>query len=513
MSQIGATVAERLARSPFTKANRVQSPAGLPDFRKWESCRTMPLVGVFSRGEKGWKDPMLGSFRSSLYDADEWSLTEAVESKPQVVIHDRLMSDAAFATAPIKTEHSYSYPMPDSPCSLVGKLEDSDDDDDDDDDDSECSSNLHHRPPVTLSVGAPLIWGAGGSGFESRVSEWSLSDIGEEVVFQGLFQGMGCPSCINQPTTSRDMEIPRVQCPIAVLQSRCELLDRCPSRLPGNTIKAPIRIITGGDVHISQIKQSCRVTPWGEPYNQAQENNTILLSTGFKAELKAPDFLALFCTFEAEMRRLDKGDTATHIKCAIATKRKALNCRVASSSHCVYGRDNDFAPSTLVVCVRARESGCLNFTERKGETARIIALAMTYERGILTVDVYDYRVMARARGCYHQPWTRLPLSPWRPGDGALFCSSVAHFSVEVFFGGVINGRLGARLKNKSTVPSHVCSEPGEDGLICHLKQGLNDYAIWFGVVISSSDYDTEIFSLKAQKNKTASVKTALFAYA
>ncbi|KAJ8895370.1 hypothetical protein PR048_000702 [Dryococelus australis] len=44
----GATVAERLACSPPTKANRVQSPAGSPDFRKWESCRTMPLVGGFS---------------------------------------------------------------------------------------------------------------------------------------------------------------------------------------------------------------------------------------------------------------------------------------------------------------------------------------------------------------------------------------------------------------------------------------------------------------------------------
>ncbi|KAJ8891054.1 hypothetical protein PR048_010563 [Dryococelus australis] len=41
---IGATVAERLARSPPTKANRAQSPAGSPDFRKWESGRAMPLV-------------------------------------------------------------------------------------------------------------------------------------------------------------------------------------------------------------------------------------------------------------------------------------------------------------------------------------------------------------------------------------------------------------------------------------------------------------------------------------
>ncbi|KAJ8865769.1 hypothetical protein PR048_033291 [Dryococelus australis] len=47
---IGATVAERLARSPPTKANWVQCPAGSPDFRKLESCRTMPLVGGSSRG-------------------------------------------------------------------------------------------------------------------------------------------------------------------------------------------------------------------------------------------------------------------------------------------------------------------------------------------------------------------------------------------------------------------------------------------------------------------------------
>ncbi|KAJ8891468.1 hypothetical protein PR048_003996 [Dryococelus australis] len=39
--EIGATVAERLARSPPTKAIRVQCPAGSPDIRKWELCRTI----------------------------------------------------------------------------------------------------------------------------------------------------------------------------------------------------------------------------------------------------------------------------------------------------------------------------------------------------------------------------------------------------------------------------------------------------------------------------------------
>ncbi|KAJ8886045.1 hypothetical protein PR048_012251 [Dryococelus australis] len=58
--RLGATVAERLARSPPIKANRAQSPAGLPDFRKWESCRTMTLVCRFSRGSPASPAP---SFR------------------------------------------------------------------------------------------------------------------------------------------------------------------------------------------------------------------------------------------------------------------------------------------------------------------------------------------------------------------------------------------------------------------------------------------------------------------
>ncbi|KAJ8867485.1 hypothetical protein PR048_031287 [Dryococelus australis] len=48
-SATGAAVAERLARSPPTKVNRAPSLEGSRDFRKWESCRTMPLVGGFFR--------------------------------------------------------------------------------------------------------------------------------------------------------------------------------------------------------------------------------------------------------------------------------------------------------------------------------------------------------------------------------------------------------------------------------------------------------------------------------
>ncbi|KAJ8884295.1 hypothetical protein PR048_016152 [Dryococelus australis] len=43
-------VTEWLACSPPTKVNQAQYLAGSPDFRKWESCRTMSLVGGFSWG-------------------------------------------------------------------------------------------------------------------------------------------------------------------------------------------------------------------------------------------------------------------------------------------------------------------------------------------------------------------------------------------------------------------------------------------------------------------------------
>ncbi|KAJ8883947.1 hypothetical protein PR048_015803 [Dryococelus australis] len=49
-----------------TKVNQAQSPNGsLPDFRKWESCLTMPLVGVFSRGSLVF--PAIAFRRCSLF--------------------------------------------------------------------------------------------------------------------------------------------------------------------------------------------------------------------------------------------------------------------------------------------------------------------------------------------------------------------------------------------------------------------------------------------------------------
>ncbi|KAJ8891869.1 hypothetical protein PR048_004424 [Dryococelus australis] len=81
MIRNGTTVAERQ-----TRANRVQSPAGSPDFRKWESCRTMPLVGGFSRVSP--VSPLLHS-GAAPYSLHSPSSTQdlAVKSRLNLFIH------------------------------------------------------------------------------------------------------------------------------------------------------------------------------------------------------------------------------------------------------------------------------------------------------------------------------------------------------------------------------------------------------------------------------------------
>ncbi|KAJ8866351.1 hypothetical protein PR048_032194 [Dryococelus australis] len=59
---VGAAVVEWFDLLPSTEVNRVQSQAeSFPDFHKWETCRTMPLVGGFSRGS-----PVSGLLHSHL---------------------------------------------------------------------------------------------------------------------------------------------------------------------------------------------------------------------------------------------------------------------------------------------------------------------------------------------------------------------------------------------------------------------------------------------------------------
>ncbi|KAJ8870198.1 hypothetical protein PR048_029214 [Dryococelus australis] len=82
-----AAVAERLARFPSTKASRVRSTVGSPDFRKWESCRTMPLDGGSSRGSAASPAPSFQrrSILTSITLIDSQDL--AVKSRPDLFTH------------------------------------------------------------------------------------------------------------------------------------------------------------------------------------------------------------------------------------------------------------------------------------------------------------------------------------------------------------------------------------------------------------------------------------------
>ncbi|KAJ8868391.1 hypothetical protein PR048_029907 [Dryococelus australis] len=104
----GAAVAERLARSPPTKANRAQYPAGSPDFRKWESCRTMPLVGGFSRGYPVSPAP---SFRlCSIFTSSPFIGFQdlAVKSHPNLFTHSISYSDQFNVLVPLLIQRSAS---------------------------------------------------------------------------------------------------------------------------------------------------------------------------------------------------------------------------------------------------------------------------------------------------------------------------------------------------------------------------------------------------------------------
>ncbi|KAJ8882046.1 hypothetical protein PR048_018534 [Dryococelus australis] len=97
-----ATVAERLACSPPTKANRVQSAAGsLPDFRKWESCRTIPLVGGLFSGISRFSPP----FHSGAAPHSSQSPTSALKTSPKS-FHSRTFPISRIVVAPVQASQS-----------------------------------------------------------------------------------------------------------------------------------------------------------------------------------------------------------------------------------------------------------------------------------------------------------------------------------------------------------------------------------------------------------------------
>ncbi|KAJ8882051.1 hypothetical protein PR048_018539 [Dryococelus australis] len=112
----GAAVAERLARSPPAKAHRARSPAGSPDFRKWESCPTVPLAGGSSRASPASPAPSL--HRRSLQSPSstlKTSLLRAAQISPLTQVYTLTRSDALMFI--LRSRHFFT-----RPCGWRGEL-------------------------------------------------------------------------------------------------------------------------------------------------------------------------------------------------------------------------------------------------------------------------------------------------------------------------------------------------------------------------------------------------------
>ncbi|KAJ8881073.1 hypothetical protein PR048_017546 [Dryococelus australis] len=119
--RIGAAVAERLAYSPATKANRVQSPAGSLNFCKWESCRTMPLVGGFL-GDLPFPRPFIPAPRhihlnhpigsqDLAVQSDNWVLGGFRTHGMSTLIKLKIMSDICEYLSGIRSASNFNIPL------------------------------------------------------------------------------------------------------------------------------------------------------------------------------------------------------------------------------------------------------------------------------------------------------------------------------------------------------------------------------------------------------------------
>ncbi|KAJ8897937.1 hypothetical protein PR048_003295 [Dryococelus australis] len=115
----GAAVTERLAFSHPAKAGRVQCPAAsLPDIRMWESCRTMPLVGGFSRGSP--VSPALLFWRFSIVTIINLICSQdlAVKSRRNLWTHSQSTAHMLL----LRVCHQISYPFDYFVCGIVKNM-------------------------------------------------------------------------------------------------------------------------------------------------------------------------------------------------------------------------------------------------------------------------------------------------------------------------------------------------------------------------------------------------------
>ncbi|KAJ8897066.1 hypothetical protein PR048_002412 [Dryococelus australis] len=128
-------------------------------------------------------------------------------------------------------------------------------------------------------------------------------------------------------------------------------------------------------------------------------------------------------SFEAEKRGSDKGDTTTRIKCAIATKRKALNWRAVFSSQCVYLWNFQRRPYNFIdgKCVRRFSAGCrLRGFESEHRVyiavhspSRALFSELGQQRGLSVTSRVSERVLPRRIGTRPEASAQKTVAPFK----------------------------------------------------------------------------------------------------
>ncbi|KAJ8897541.1 hypothetical protein PR048_002889 [Dryococelus australis] len=281
-----ATVTERLARSPPTMANRVQSPTG------WESSRTVPLVDGFSRGSP--VSPSPSSRRRSIFTSITLfgSQDLAVKSRPNLFTHsiDPLKNDlyrkAGKYNAFVVAYRGAGW----SQLRLI-------------------SGETRAGSPWQAHVGAVRLR-RGGARRTTVVAgngrrQEGAAGAGEEG--PGQPQPAGAPECKGEGETGDPRENPPTS---SIVRHHSHLRESGVTR-QGIEPGSPWREASSLTAQTPRpLCTQCSNKEDGAP------------PPGILASVKVPGYLELFSAFETEKRKIDKGDSATSINAGMKGRGK-----------------------------------------------------------------------------------------------------------------------------------------------------------------------------------------------
>ncbi|KAJ8895517.1 hypothetical protein PR048_000853 [Dryococelus australis] len=384
----GAAAVERLACSPLTKENRVQSPAGsLPHFRKWESRRTMPLVSEFSfrRCSILTSITLIGS-QDLAYNAGAPGMATGAASIRAL----RHISSTAFAwNVNRKRRRKNHHPFPGNWYGTHGRRDGS----------QACLGA--RRPSHSL---AELLKRAGRAECASYLCA-TRAPRREERGDASRPHGHG--ELLAEVIADHEYRAPLLKSPLVTLALRP------PAVTPRRTETATGR--RGKRHHIGLMPD--RVFRPGRLGNKATYGSCVPGDSD-SAHDPAPAHPGLSCAFQARERGRDEGDAGACIKRPIASKRNVLNRLGASVVQWL-----DYSPPTTTNRVRFPAGSPSDF--HMWESCRTITLVGGFSRRAPISPTLSFRRCSILTSLHPRRLSRPRFAPqFSPGPTSPECSRV-----------------------------------------------------------------------------------------